>query len=152
MQRMEDREFEGIVTGVTDFGIFVEIVETSCEGLVRMTDLTDDFYDLDKDNYRIIGSRTGRIISFGDILKVKVKDTNLEKRSLDLELVGIRSTRVRDFSGNRSESRRGSRQTGSRLSDGPGARGRRTGERKSSGQRTSEEVRRGSKGKRGKKQ
>jgi len=98
MRKMEDREFDGIVTGVTEFGIFVEIIETSCEGLVRMTDLTDDFYEVDKDNYRIIGSRTGRIISFGDTLKVKVKDTNLEKRSIDLEMVGIRNTRgVRDF-------------------------------------------------------
>jgi ribonuclease R len=98
MRKMEDREFEGIVTGVTEFGIFVEIIETSCEGLVRMTDLTDDYYELDKDNYRIIGKATGRVISFGDTLKVKVKDTNLEKRSIDLELVGIRNTRgVRDF-------------------------------------------------------
>jgi ribonuclease R len=104
MQRMEDREFDGIVTGVTEFGIFVEITETSCEGLIRMTDITDDFYELDKDNYRIIGSRTGRIISFGDTLKVKVKDTNLEKRSIDLQMVGMRdagknSGRVRDFGG-----------------------------------------------------
>jgi ribonuclease R len=98
MRKMEDREFEGIVTGVTEFGIFVEIIETSCEGLVRMTDLTDDYYEVDKDNYRIIGSRTGRVISFGDTLKVKVKDTNLEKRSIDLEMVGIRNARgVRDF-------------------------------------------------------
>lgn len=98
MRKMEDREFEGIVTGVTEFGIFVEIIETSCEGLVRMTDLTDDYYELDKDNYRIIGKATGRVISFGDTLKVKVKDTNLEKRSIDLEMVGIRNTRgVRDF-------------------------------------------------------
>ena len=98
MRKMEDREFEGIVTGVTEFGIFVEIIETSCEGLVRMTDLTDDYYELDKDNYRIIGKATGRVISFGDTLKVKVKDTNLEKRSIDLEMVGIRNTRgLRDF-------------------------------------------------------
>jgi ribonuclease R len=98
MRKMEDREFEGIVTGVTEFGIFVEIIETSCEGLVRMTDLTDDYYELDKDNYRIIGQATGRVISFGDTLKVKVKDTNLEKRSIDLEMVGIRNVRgVRDF-------------------------------------------------------
>ncbi len=113
MQKMEDREFEGIVTGVTEFGIFVEIMETSCEGLVRMTDLTDDFYELDKDNYRLIGSRTGRIISFGDTLKVKVKDTSLEKRSIDLQLVGIKnagrpSDRFRDF-GNDSRRDGGSR-------------------------------------------
>ena len=115
MQTMEDREFEGIVTGLTEFGIFVEITETSCEGLVRMTDLTDDFYELDKDNYRIIGTRTGRIIGFGDSLKVKVKDTSLEKRSIDLQLVGQKNARARD---NVYEGREGSRSRGGRPSAG----------------------------------
>ncbi|MBC7922575.1 MAG: ribonuclease R [Ferruginibacter sp.] len=112
MQTMEDREFEGIVTGLTEFGIFVEIIETNCEGLVRMTDLTDDFYELDKDNYRIVGTRTGRIIGFGDTLKVKVKDTNLEKRSIDLKLVGQKNARAA------YDGREGSRGRGGRSSAG----------------------------------
>jgi ribonuclease R len=89
MQNMEDREFEGIVTGVTEFGIFVEMIETRCEGMVRMSDMDDDYYDLDADNYRVMGRHTGKVIAFGDKVTVRVKATNLEKRSIDLEFVKI---------------------------------------------------------------
>lgn len=81
--------YSGVVTGVTDFGIFVEITSTSCEGMVRLGDLKDDFYELDKANYRIVGKRTGRVINFGDTVKVSVKGTDLERRSMDLELISI---------------------------------------------------------------
>jgi len=84
----KDQEFDGIITGVTEFGIFVEITETASEGLIRMTDLGDDFYELDKENYRIIGQRTKKIYTFGDAVKVKVKETNLARRSMDLYLAG----------------------------------------------------------------
>lgn len=87
MQNAESRPFEGIVTGVTEFGIFVEMIETRCEGMVRMSDMDDDYYELDADNYRVMGRHTGRIISFGDKVMVLVKDTNLAKRSIDLEFV-----------------------------------------------------------------
>jgi ribonuclease R len=87
MQNAEKRPFEGIVTGVTEFGIFVEMLETRCEGMVRMSDMDDDYYELDADNYRVIGRHTGKIISFGDKVSVTVKDTNLAKRSIDLEFV-----------------------------------------------------------------
>ena len=81
-----DEEFDGIITGVTDFGIFVEITATASEGLVRMADLSGDYYELDKENYRLIGQRSKKIYTFGDHVKVKVKDTNLAKRSMDLLL------------------------------------------------------------------
>ncbi len=81
--------FTGVVTGVTDFGIFVEITSTSCEGMVRLGDLKDDFYEWDRNNYRVVGKRTGRVINFGDTVKVTVKGTDLERRSMDLELVGL---------------------------------------------------------------
>jgi ribonuclease R len=84
----KDQEFDGIITGVTEFGIFVEITETASEGLIRMTDLGDDYYELDKENYRIIGQRTKKIYTFGDKVKVKVKETNLARRSMDLYLAG----------------------------------------------------------------
>ncbi|GAB3932737.1 ribonuclease R [Larkinella terrae] len=88
MNRMDqDQEFKGIITGVTDFGLFVEITETSAEGLVRMTDLGDDFYEFDKDNYRLIGKRNKRVFAFGDAVTVRVKEANLARRSLDLWLV-----------------------------------------------------------------
>ena len=103
--------FEGIITGVADFGVFVEIAGTGCEGMVRLADLNDDFYEYDADNYRVIGQRTGKIIGFGDSCKVKIKDTDLEKRSMDLDLVEIGGKEVRKGSGgggHRSSVRRGS--------------------------------------------
>lgn len=83
--------YEGIVTGVTEFGVFVEITETACEGLVRMSELQDDFYEYDKENFRIVGRRSGRIITFGDAVQVKVKETNMARRSMDLVLVALKS-------------------------------------------------------------
>ncbi|MFD2513983.1 ribonuclease R [Pontibacter locisalis] len=80
-------EYKGIVSGVTEWGIFVEIEENKCEGMVRLSDLTDDYYDLDADNYRIIGRQSKRIISFGDEVLVEVKSANLADRTIDLELV-----------------------------------------------------------------
>ncbi len=78
--------YNGVVTGVADFGIFVEIEGTGCEGMVRLADLKDDYYDYDADNYRIIGQRKGKIIGFGDEVKVSIKETDLERRSMDLNL------------------------------------------------------------------
>lgn len=87
MESQEDKVFEGIVSGVTEWGFYVEVVDTKCEGLVRITDLKDDFYELDAENYRLIGKRTKRMINFGDKVEVKVKNTNLLKRQIDLKLV-----------------------------------------------------------------
>jgi ribonuclease R len=88
MSRMPaDQEFEGVIAGVTEFGFFVEIPENSCEGLVRAQDLTDDFYEYDKDNYRIIGRKQKKMYTFGDAVTVKVKETNLARRSIDFTLI-----------------------------------------------------------------
>jgi ribonuclease R len=94
-QQSADEVFEGLITGVTEFGIFVEITSTACEGLVKMSDLRDDFYELDKENYRIVGKRSGRIFTFGDPVRVRVKETNLARRSMDLELVSAGGRTVR---------------------------------------------------------
>jgi len=82
-----NRVFDGIISGVTEWGFYVEIVETKCEGLVRISDLADDYYEHDPENYRLIGQRTKRIIAFGDKVEVRVKQCNLEKRTIDLALV-----------------------------------------------------------------
>ena len=87
MQSMLGEDFEGIVSGVTEWGIFVEIVETKCEGMVRLADLDDDFYEFDEKNYRIIGKRNKRIITLGDKLMVKVVKTDIDRRTIDLDLV-----------------------------------------------------------------
>lgn len=87
IENMIGHEFEGVVSGITDFGIFVELTQNKCEGLVRLHDMEDDYYQVDLDNLRIIGKKLKRTISFGDKVEVKVKDTNLEKRTIDLILL-----------------------------------------------------------------
>jgi ribonuclease R len=87
MQGMLGQEFEGIVSGVTEWGIFVEIIETKCEGLIRMNDLEDDYYEFDEKNYRVIGKNNKRIITLGDKLNVMVARTDIDKRTIDLEMV-----------------------------------------------------------------
>ncbi|MBJ6117614.1 ribonuclease R [Pontibacter sp. BT310] len=80
-------QYKGIVSGVTEWGIFVEIEENKCEGMVRLSSLNDDYYELDANNYRIIGRQNKRIISFGDEVLVEVVSANLNDRTIDLELV-----------------------------------------------------------------
>ncbi|RIJ37649.1 ribonuclease R [Pontibacter oryzae] len=80
-------QYKGIVSGVTEWGIFVEIEENKCEGMVRLADINDDYYELDADNYRIIGRQTKRIISFGDEVLVEVKSANMADRTIDLDLI-----------------------------------------------------------------
>jgi ribonuclease R len=135
---MMDKEtiFDGIVTGVTEFGIFVEITETASEGLIRMTDLGDDYYELEKENYRIVGQRTKKIYTFGDAVKVQVKETNLARRSMDLYLAGTKPSGFggsgrsdRGSNGRSRRSDRNSRQNGggskSRRSSSPEPKGKR---------------------------
>ncbi|WP_341226430.1 ribonuclease R [uncultured Arcticibacterium sp.] len=107
--------FDGVVTGVTDFGIFVEVAQTGCEGMVRLADLNDDYYDYDPDNFRITGQRNGRIIGFGDAVKVSIKATDLEKRSMDLDLIEAGGKSFLNTSGGKKFSKgRSSRNGGSK--------------------------------------
>ncbi|MEP5611312.1 MAG: ribonuclease R [Cyclobacteriaceae bacterium] len=87
MQTMLGQEFEGIVSGVTEWGIFVEIIETKCEGMIRLADLTDDMYDFDEKTYRVIGRRNKKIITLGDKVNVLVAKTDIDRRTIDLEMV-----------------------------------------------------------------
>lgn len=84
MSLAENKEYDGIITGVTDFGIFVEIVETKCEGMVRLADMKDDFYEFDEKNYRVIGRRRKNIYRLGDKVKVRIKKTDIDRRLIDL--------------------------------------------------------------------
>ena len=87
MESMLGEEFEGIVSGVTEWGIFVEIIETKCEGMIRMSDLDDDFYEFDEKQMRVIGRNNKQMITLGDPLRVMVAKTDIDKRTIDLELV-----------------------------------------------------------------
>ncbi len=85
MESMEGHDFEGIVSGVTEWGVFVEITETKCEGMVRLADMKDDYYDFDAKNFRIIGKRKKRVIALGDKVHVRVIGTDIDRRTIDLE-------------------------------------------------------------------
>lgn len=87
MQDKKDQPFAGIVSGVTEWGVFVEIIETKCEGLVRMADMRDDYYEFDSKNFRLIGKRKKRMITLGDKVNVRVIDTDIDRRTIDLEFV-----------------------------------------------------------------
>jgi ribonuclease R len=79
--------FDGLISGVSKWGIFVEIIESKSEGLIRFNELKDDYYFFDEDNYRIKGRQFGHVYRLGDKVRVIVKDVNLEKRELDLGLM-----------------------------------------------------------------
>lgn len=79
--------FEGIVHGITDFGMFVEMTENRCEGMVSLDEIKSDHYYFDQKNYRIVGSKTGNSFTMGTPVKVKIKEVNLRKRNIDLVLI-----------------------------------------------------------------
>lgn len=79
--------FEGTISGVTEFGIYVEINENKCEGMVPLRDLDDDYYEFDERNYCLWGRKHHRRYSLGDSVKVKVARANLDRKQLDYALV-----------------------------------------------------------------
>ncbi|NNE01764.1 MAG: ribonuclease R, partial [Eudoraea sp.] len=87
MQNHEGEEFKGVISGVTEWGIYVEIIENKCEGMVRIRDLRDDYYTFDERQYALIGERSGKILQLGDEVMVSVKDSDLVRRHLDFSLV-----------------------------------------------------------------
>ena len=83
----EGQEFDALVSGVTEFGMFVELEESLCEGLVSMRDIKDDHYTLNKETFSLVGRRTGKKYQLGDQLRVRVRKVDLVKKQLDFELV-----------------------------------------------------------------
>ncbi len=81
------RQYEGIISGVSEWGIYVEIIENKCEGMVPLRELLDDFYEYDEDNYCITGRHTGKRYQLGDPVNVEILRTNLPQRQLDLAIV-----------------------------------------------------------------
>ncbi|MFV8225353.1 ribonuclease R [Christiangramia aquimixticola] len=91
MQDHENEEFLGVITGVTDFGIFVEIEENKCEGMIRLRDMNDDHYEYNSDEFAIVGKKTKQVYTLGDEVYVKVKNADLVKRHLDFKLLGSKA-------------------------------------------------------------
>jgi ribonuclease R len=84
MAAAEKRDYEGIISGVTEWGLYVEIIETKCEGMIRMADMDDDYYEFDERNYCIVGRRNHKRFTLGDKIIVTVKKTDIDKRLIDL--------------------------------------------------------------------
>ncbi|SFR36684.1 RNAse R [Robiginitalea myxolifaciens] len=84
----KDAVFKGVISGVTEWGIYVEIIENKCEGMVRIRDIKDDYYTFDERQYALIGERKGKIYQLGQEVEVMVKNTDLIKRHLDFTLIG----------------------------------------------------------------
>lgn len=83
MQDHKDQEFLGVVSGVTEWGIYVEIIENKCEGMVRIREIRDDYYTFDDKQYALVGEVSKNIIQLGDEVYVKVKNADLVKKQLD---------------------------------------------------------------------
>ncbi len=79
--------YQGVISGVTEWGLYVELDDNHCEGLVPMRDLADDYYDFDEKNYCLVGRRHNNRYRLGDIVKVQVTRADVERRMLDFAIL-----------------------------------------------------------------
>lgn len=87
MQDHKDQEFLGVISGVTEWGIYVEIIENKCEGMIRIREIKDDYYTFDEKQYALIGETTKSLLQLGDEVWVKVKNADLVKKQLDYHFI-----------------------------------------------------------------
>lgn len=87
MQEKVGQEFDGVISGVTEWGIYVEEPSTKAEGMVRLKDMTDDSYSLDEKNYRVVGSRSKKKLVLGDKVRVRLVSADLARKILDFKIV-----------------------------------------------------------------
>jgi len=80
--------FDGLISGVTDWGIYAEIIETKVEGMIRISEIGDDYYEFDEKNMRVVGRYNKRMYTLGDKVKVKVVKADIDRRIIDLTLAG----------------------------------------------------------------
>ncbi|GER58642.1 ribonuclease R [Patiriisocius marinus] len=88
MKDHENEEFLGVISGVTEWGIYVEIVSNKCEGMVRIQDMRDDQYEFIKEDYAVVGRKSNTTYTLGDEIYVKVKNADLVKKHLDFTMLG----------------------------------------------------------------
>jgi len=87
MQDKVGYTFGGHISGLTEWGMYVEIEPTMIEGMVALRDIRSDFFEFDQDHYRLVGKRSGIVYNLGDPVRIRVKKTNLEQKLLDYELI-----------------------------------------------------------------
>lgn len=95
--------FEGVIGSVTSFGLFVEL-ENTVEGLIHISNLTDDYYHFDEAKMLLVGERTSRVFRIGDVVEIRVSKVSMEEHTIDFELVDMKKS---NFRGNRGGGRRG---------------------------------------------
>jgi len=83
--------FEGVISGVTEWGIYVEIIENQCEGMIHIRELADDYYEYDDENYCLRGRSTGKVYTLGDRVNIEVVKADLQKKQLDYKLANGKS-------------------------------------------------------------
>ncbi len=88
MEKYLGEEFDGIISGVTDWGVFVELPNMGCEGLVRLREFTDDYYCVEAEKFQIVGERHGRTFRLGDPLRIVVKEVDVLKKTIDFGVAG----------------------------------------------------------------
>jgi exoribonuclease R len=81
--------FEGIVTSVAEYGVFVEILENKCEGLIKLSEISGDTYQVDMNNYCVKGFNTGDKIRLGDMVHVVVSSVDIEKKNINLTMIRL---------------------------------------------------------------
>ena len=87
MQNLIGAERDGVISGVTEWGLYIEDKETKSEGMTRLRDMKDDFYELDEKNYRVIGQKNKKIYTLGTPVRFRITGANLEQKSLDYSIV-----------------------------------------------------------------
>jgi ribonuclease R len=96
VQYLQDKigeQFEGVISGLTEWGLFVEIIDNHCEGMIRMKEMTDDSYYFDEENYCIVGRRSKKKYTLGDKVLIQVKRADLVKKQLDFILIDYLESR-----------------------------------------------------------
>ena len=81
------KEFDATVSGVSEWGVYVEEVNTKAEGMVKLRDMKDDFYELNEKLYAIVGKKTGKKYSLGDRVRVKLVSADPERKTLDFQFI-----------------------------------------------------------------
>jgi ribonuclease R len=105
MQERLGEVYDGVISGVTEWGLYVELSENLCEGLIPIRDLADDYFDFDEKNYCLIGRRNNQRYTLGDEVKVQVARADLDKKQLDFSLVADKGNPNRPISPVRDSSR-----------------------------------------------
>ena len=84
-------EFDGHISGMNEWGIYVELENSIVEGMVLMRDIPGDFYQFDEERYEVYGHSTGKVFTIGDKMRIRVKSADLRRRLLDFEFVDSKS-------------------------------------------------------------